>query len=73
MELVEAERLSIDARRVSGLLDSAVAAAQEVYSEEEFGDFRLAVGTIMAEVYELILKDIWDEFPELIPKGMENS
>ena len=73
MEFQEAKALSIAVRRASGLLDGAASEAKKSFSQEDFMKFRREIGSILGEIYDLVLEEIWDEFPELLPEGMEES
>lgn len=67
MEFNEAESLSLALRRAAGLLDGALGKSQRILSDESYELFRIEIGTLLGNMYDLILEDIWDEFPELSP------
>ena len=56
---------------VSRQLNESVAVAQGLCSDEEFNEFRLQIGMLMAGLYADILRPLWREHPDLKPPEME--
>ncbi|MBK9266949.1 MAG: hypothetical protein IPM54_45140 [Polyangiaceae bacterium] len=55
----------------SGKLDRSVQLVKDTCSEEEFIDYRTAVGTIMGEMYTEIMWPIFHDHPDLEPEEMK--
>ena len=55
----------------SGKLDQSVQRVKDTCSEQQFVDYRKAVGTIMGEMYMGIMWPIFSEHPELEPEEMK--
>lgn len=55
----------------SGELENVVRKLKENCSENELEKYRLGVGKVMAEMYDQIMKPIFDEHPDLTPDGFK--
>lgn len=50
-----------------GRLNDSMLLVRESATEEEFGDYRRAVGTVLASAFENILDPIFAEYPDIRP------
>ncbi len=55
---------------LSGRLDRSIATVMEAAPSPEFVAYRLAIGTVMGELWDQVLKPILREHPELAPEGL---
>jgi len=65
-----AERIIRDVLAFSGKLDQSVAAISGSVEEDFFNQHRLAVGRAMGLLYIEILRDLFQQYPELEPESM---
>ena len=62
-----AQRVLTELFDVSGQLDGSVATVRDGCSESELITYRRAVGNVLGELWDTILKPILAEHPELTP------
>ncbi len=55
----------------SGKLDGLLATLQGTMNERRFLECRRLVGQIMGLLYIEILRDIFQQYPELVPQSMQ--
>jgi hypothetical protein len=68
----EAARILLDvALRCGAEQDAALAKAQEVCSQEEFSNYRLAIGRTMAAILHELINPIVAKYPDLKPPELE--
>lgn len=65
----EAERLNIVFLRIAGRLNETAAFVRDKDGEESWNEYRLAIGSAMAEVFELGER-LWRRFPEFRPRQL---
>ena len=56
---------------VSSRLNESIILVQDTCSEDEFKDYRRAVGAVMGEILLEVLNPLYKQHPSLKPKGFD--
>ena len=73
MDHETARKISTIIHDISSRLDESVAIAQNECSEQEFVTYRRAVGNVLGELWDTILKPLYEEHPDLRPKELDEE
>ena len=68
-----AEKTTLAMQMASCVVDSHLRNLQEVLDKNEFREYAQKTGKIMGEIYTEVLRPLWVEYPELLPKQMEGE
>ncbi len=68
-----AEKTSLAMQMASSLVNSHLQNLQGVLPKEEFNEYAHKTGKVMGEIYVEILRPLWEEHPELLPKQMDGE
>jgi hypothetical protein len=58
---------------ISSQLDESVAFVQKECPVEEFTVYRRAIGNILGEVWDTILRPLYEEHPDLRPRELDDE
>jgi len=73
MDRDTAQRIRDIALSCSRSLDESIVLVRSTCSEEEFRQYRLAVGTVMASIYTELLAPRFKEHPDLEPSSFKEN
>ena len=68
-----AEKTALAMQMASCIVDNHLRSLQDVLDKDEFSDYAQKSGKIMGEIYVEVLRPLWEEYPELLPKQMEGE
>lgn len=68
-----AEKTTLAMQMASCVVDNHLRNLQEVLDKEEFSEYAQKTGKIMGEIYTEVLRPLWTEYPELLPKQMDGG
>lgn len=58
---------------ISSILDVHLKMLQHNLEDQEFSKYRQKTGELMGVIYTEILRPLWAQYPELLPKQMEGG
>jgi hypothetical protein len=68
-----AEKTCLVMQMASCLVDNHLRNLQNVLDKDEFRQYAQKTGKIMGEIYIEVLRPLWANYPELLPKQMEGE
>lgn len=68
-----AEKTTLAMQMASCVVDNHLRNLQDTLDKEEFSVYAQKTGKIMGEIYTEVLRPLWAEYPELLPKGMDGG
>lgn len=57
--------------KISGAIDDAIIIVQDRCPDDEFKEFRLAMGRLLDHLYVLGLEPLYEEHPDIAPPELE--
>jgi hypothetical protein len=60
-------------RQCSAILDQSIRRVMDTCSDKEFKKYRIAVGTIMADLYLKVMQPIHQRYPDLEPPELKRD
>lgn len=73
MDKITAEKTSLAMQMASTLVNCHLDNLRDVLSKEEFSEYAQKTGKVMGEIYIEVLRPLWEEHPELLPKQMKGE
>ena len=73
MQLETARKISAIMLDISAKLDESVAIAQSECTDEELVAYRRAVGNVLGEVWDAVLKPLYEAHPTLRPPELDEE
>jgi hypothetical protein len=73
MQQETAKKISAIMLDASAKLDESVAIAQSECTDEELVVYRRAVGNILGEIWDTVLRPLYEEHPTLRPPGLDEE
>ena len=73
MDKDTAEKTSLIVQQSNAVLNQYLMDLQDNLDKKEYKEYCHKFGKVMGEIYCEILRPLWEEYPELLPKGMEGT
>ena len=67
------EKVSSIGLTVYRMFDESLVVARKHATDDEFKEYRLAVGHVLAEVLERVMNPIWQRHPDLCPDELNQE